>query len=148
MTLPDRLMSKVSPEPNSGCWLWMGEGHTNGYGLTKHNGKTHLVRRLMYEITRGPIPDGLELDHLCRVRCCVNPTHLEAVTHQENMQRSPLSRKGSEHLRKKTHCPKGHPYDAANTYKWRGRRLCRECNRQRSRERARQLANNNSRHVL
>lgn len=79
--------------------------------------------RFAYEFLVGPIPDGLELDHLCRVRLCVNPAHLEPVTHAENNKRAGVA---------KTHCKWGHPYNEANTYRRRdrpGNRQCRVCAR-------------------
>jgi hypothetical protein len=129
-TLMDRLMSKISPEPNSGCWLWLSTC-SDGYGQIRKDGKYVQAHRVAYELIRGPIPIGLELDHLCRVRCCVNPFHLEAVTHPENLRRSPLVGKHqnrSNQNRNKTHCPYGHPLDGTNK---RGDRYCRECNRHR-----------------
>ena len=101
--------------PFSGCWIWMGGLKKNGYAVS---GK-HIAHRLSYEAFKGAIPKGLELDHLCRVPCCVNPWHLEAVTHQENMSRGAFA--------KRTHCPQGHPYTPENTYRYNGKRVCREC---------------------
>ncbi len=73
-------------EPNSGCWLWAGFIHPkNGYGSYRMNGRTCGAHRASYELHVGPIPDGYDLDHLCRVRSCVNPSHLEPVTRRENL---------------------------------------------------------------
>ena len=111
------------------CWLWQGVT-SNGYGRfpVKRDGKPRylLAHRVAYEELVGPIPEGLQLDHLCRVHSCVNPDHLEAVTGSENCLRGLLGR-----LRVwKTHCPHGHPYDEVNTYVGpSGRRDCRACNR-------------------
>ena len=121
--LSSRFYGYVSPEPNSGCWLWTGPTTKAGYGsLSQPFGKPHLLaHRMSYERFKGPIPEGRELDHLCRVRCCVNPQHLEAVTHKENCQRG---------IRGflTTHCPLGHPYNKENTYfRKRGGRVCRPC---------------------
>jgi hypothetical protein len=96
-------------------------------------GKKVLVHRWFYEQANGPIPDGLELDHLCRNPRCCNPAHLEAVTHAENMARGKAAQQ--------THCIQGHPFDEANTYYRRsGTRDCRACNRNRARQRARNAA--------
>lgn len=67
------------------CWIWGGNLNASGYGVSARSGRAH---RMVYERMVGPVSEGLELDHLCRVRSCVNPAHLEAVTHQENMRRA------------------------------------------------------------
>ena len=110
-----------------GCWLWRGATFKAGYGAFSVAGHVALAHRLSYECWVGPIPHGLEIDHLCRVRSCVNPLHLEAVTPRENMRRG--AGHGSE-----AHCPHGHAYDEANTYRNRGKRYCRECARAASRK--------------
>lgn len=75
------------PEPNSGCWLWFGATTERGYGVVVANGRSIRAHRISYETAKGQIPEGLVLDHLCRVHCCVNPDHLEAVTQLENVRR-------------------------------------------------------------
>lgn len=105
-----------------GCWLWQGWINPGGYGRALFNRYSGQAHRLSYEIHVGPIPEGLTLDHLCRVRHCVNPAHLEPVTHRENVRR------GRNAATKRTHCPHGHPYDEANTYiNPRGDWECRAC---------------------
>jgi hypothetical protein len=87
--LADRLWSKV--DKTDGCWLFTGALNNKGYGVIHERGKggTNLyAHRVSYGLLVGPIPDDLELDHLCRVTRCVNPEHLEAVTHAENMRRA------------------------------------------------------------
>ena len=123
----------VAPEPNSGCWLWMGTVSRSGYGSVSVNGEMKLAHRVAYEMQNGPIPASLELDHKCRVRCCVNPAHLEAVSHAENIRRG---RTGA-HQRAKTHCPKGHEYSIENTMIDQGWRVCRACKAERERQRRR-----------
>ena len=89
------------------------------------------AHRVAYELLIGPIPAGLELDHLCRNRLCVNPAHLEPVTRQTNQHRGASVSGISVRA---THCPEGHPYDADNTYvRPNGHRVCRECARRRQR---------------
>jgi hypothetical protein len=105
------------------CWLWMGARNTCGYGCYGRRSRAH---RVAYETLIEPIAAGLTVDHLCRVRHCVNPDHLEIVTNRENILRGngPTAR----HARA-THCEHGHPFDEANTYKWKTLRQCRACGR-------------------
>lgn len=122
-----RFEALVSPEPNSGCWLWEGKTNEYGYGYFYSQGRHRRAHRLAFEHHCGPVPAGLDLDHLCRVRLCVNPDHLDPVSRSENMIRSPLI---GEANREKPMCSKGHAFDEANTYYRKdGRRGCRECNR-------------------
>lgn len=76
-------------DKKSGCWIWQLSLSNKGYAQTKVNGKTKEAHRLFYKKYKGDISSGMELDHLCRRRNCVNPQHLEPVTHTENMKRSP-----------------------------------------------------------
>lgn len=110
-------------EKTESCWLWM--GLKNQYGYAMYSGVS--AHRLTYEALVGPIPHGLQLDHLCRVRHCVNPAHLEPVTHAENVRRGLAGQANAS----KTHCPHGHPYDEQNTRRHNGKRFCRRCNTQR-----------------
>lgn len=108
------LESRIEPEPMSGCWLWVGTVDKAGYGRLVMAGKgctqTRSAHREVYENLRGVIPENLTLDHLCRTRCCVNPAHLEPVSQKENVRR------GRGVGVRRTHCPRGHPYDEVNTY--------------------------------
>jgi hypothetical protein len=81
-----RFFALMIPEPNSGCWLWLGSLRS-GYGRFSLNGKTCEAHRVSYEHLVGPIPQGMMIDHLCRTRCCINPDHLEPVTNAENIRR-------------------------------------------------------------
>ena len=120
----------VSPFVGGRCWVWTARVHGAGYAYLSVGGKKVRVHRLTYELLVGPIPDGLELDHLCRVRHCVNPAHLEPVTHAVNMDRGEIRERQHEAMRAITHCPRGHAYDEANTYvNPRGERNCRACAR-------------------
>ena len=100
--------SKV--EFTNSCWLWQAAVNDEGYGRF---GPSEYAHRWAYEFCVGPLPDGLQIDHLCRVRNCVNPDHLEPVTGRTNILRGISF--SAVHARK-THCPQGHPYDEANTY--------------------------------
>lgn len=107
------------------CWIWLGSRASEGYGRIKpRNSKTILVHRFSYELHKEKIPDGLTIDHLCRVRGCVNPEHLEAVTNRENIRRG-ISPAGI-HSRK-THCPRGHSLSGYNLFIKKNTRQCREC---------------------
>ena len=105
----------------SGCWLWT-RCMVRGYGHLTWNHESWLAHRLAYTLARGPIPNGLQLDHLCRVPACINPDHLEPVTNQENTRRG--DNFTAVHARK-THCPRGHVYDKRT----RRGRLCSICER-------------------
>lgn len=104
------------------CWPWKGSIHWEGYGA--YNGR--VAHRLVYEQLIGPVPPGLQLDHLCRNRRCVNPHHLEPVTARVNILRGDSP--GARSVRRPT-CANGHPRDEEHTYVWCGERFCRECNR-------------------
>ena len=137
----ERFWDKFLPEPNTGCWLWTDALQSEGYAVLSENQVPVYAHRLSYEIHKGPIPDGLHIDHLCRVRSCVNPDHLEAVTCAENIRRGP------NRNREKTHCPAGHPYSDENTYinkrgdgsAFRACRICRKEQKRESQRRLRQL---------
>jgi hypothetical protein len=122
-----RVLRRIEVGHESGCWLWAGTLNRGGYGSFKIDGKTHAMHRLLYEEFRGPIPAGLELDHLCRVRHCVNPQHLEPVTRRENCLRGTSFAAINA---AKEACKHGHPYSGDNLYvDGEGRRFCRECRR-------------------
>lgn len=128
-------MSKVFIDPNCGCWLWGGDGNER-YGNLSYrvDGKQHrkLAHRLSYECHVGPIPPGLVIDHKCRNTWCVNPAHLEPVTHAENVRRG----KAGQPRARKRFCPKGHEKTASNTMILKdGSWLCRTCHRDASRRR-------------
>lgn len=128
-----RFAEKVLlPEPRTGCWMWTGAKTTAGYGTFSPRGKSVYAHRYSYEQFVGPIPRGLELDHLCRNPACVNPDHLEAVTQRTNVLRS---RSFSAQNAVKTHCSKGHEFSPDNTWtSKRNQRNCITCHRRRSQE--------------
>ncbi len=123
--LAERFWAKV--EKSDGCWTWTGANYI-GYGQISEGGRDGRLlkaHRVAYELLVGPIPDGLDLDHLCRNPSCVNPAHLEPVTHRENLRRG-MGLVGIN--ARATHCKNGHPFDEANTYHpRRGGRDCRRC---------------------
>ncbi len=123
-------------EKTSQCWLWRGSLSPDGYGRIAVQGRNVGAHRVAWELVNGPIPTGLTIDHLCRVRACVNPTHLEAVPLRENVLRGlgPTAINSS-----KTHCVHGHEFNEANTYVYpSGYRHCRVCRRALDRVRVRQ----------
>lgn len=120
----DWLFNRCIPEPNSGCWLWMG-AMSAGYGHIRDGRKLYTVHALSFTLAGGILPAGWEPDHLCRVPLCINPAHLEGVPHSLNVLRGGRSALKTA----KTHCPQGHPYDGENRYENGGKVFCRQCNR-------------------
>jgi hypothetical protein len=141
---PDRFAAKYEVDPGSGCWLWTASRMPNGYAQFRYSPtKNGYGHRYAYELHIGPIPEGATLDHLCRVRHCVNPAHLEVVTQRENVMRGQGEAAKNA---KKTHCKNGHPLSGDNLYvSSDGRhRVCRTCNlaaQQRWREQHREKYN-------
>jgi hypothetical protein len=130
MAAIDRFLAKIRIA-ESECWEWIAYRLPAGYGRFYDGHRDAMAHRFAYETWNGPVPNGTTIDHLCRNRCCVNPDHLEAVTHRENLLRGNTV---SALNARKTHCPRGHPYDEANTHIQRdGGRICRQCNRDRAR---------------
>lgn len=137
--IAERLRARVQVAPN-GCHHWTGAiNASTGYGTIGLNGDNPYVHRLSYTLFVGPIPEGMKIDHVCHNRdpecrgegvCmhrrCLNPEHLEAVPHRENVLRSPLTLAGRNAL--KTHCKHGHEFTPENTITTsKGSRSCREC---------------------
>ncbi|AKY03535.1 HNH endonuclease [Streptomyces phage Hydra] len=131
--LPARFWNKVSVS-ESGCWEWAAYRDRHGYGAFYWEGKDRRAHRVSFSVLSRPIPDGMEIDHLCRNRSCVNPAHLEPVTQTENIDR------GENHIgvnRTKTHCAQGHPLVEGNLVLNKlklGHRYCLTCQRARNAE--------------
>lgn len=123
----ERFLKRV--EVTSGCWIWKSSVDKRaGYARISDNGKQWLVHKWVWEQMGFRVPDGFELDHLCRNRRCVNPFHVEPVTHRENLLRGEgFPARNAQ----KTTCAKGHPYAGDNLYLTprEGHRRCRQCNR-------------------
>jgi len=128
-----RFSASYTPVTESGCWLWDKSVAKNGYGKVYFKMDQYWAHRVSYELFVGPIPNGLCLDHLCRVRCCVNPYHLEPVTTRENNLRGVGI--SAFHASKQC-CKRGHKLTASNTYipPSRAERVCRVCAKIRSKK--------------
>lgn len=131
--LADRLAAGWKLDTESGCWVWQKAQTAAGYGQIGEGGKVLYTHRVAYELHVGPIPDGLQIDHLCRNTSCCNPGHLEVVTAAENTRRNeaPASVTNRTGV-----CQYGHLIAGDNVYSpaSRDERSCRECKRRRQRE--------------
>jgi hypothetical protein len=114
------------------CWEWDSKKNNRGYGVFWNGTKGVLAHRFAYEMWVGPIPAGLQLDHLCRNRGCVRPDHLEPVTNQENGLRGQASEVTRMRRAEQTHCAYGHPLPEERNGE--NKRMCRPCIARRSRE--------------
>lgn len=132
-----RFEGMFIPEPNSGCWIWMGAATRQGYGRLSAQGIPTPAHRVSYELHKGKIPQGLHIDHLCRNTSCVNPDHLEAVTNKENGRRGIVAEVHRARQAAKTHCKHGHPLSGDNLYiaPSSGQRVCRACKADRKKAR-------------
>lgn len=131
-SLRERFYGRLVIDPDTGCLLWTGYISEDGYGIVHTGGKVRKVHRVAWELANGPIPSGLQLDHLCRVRNCANVDHLEPVTQRVNVMRGQgIAPKRAA----QTECIHGHPFTEANTIRDdRGNRRCKTCARRRGRE--------------
>lgn len=128
MTTRERLLDRVVVDRETQCWNWTGSLNlvSSGYGRMSVEGRVFYTHRVAYELFVGPIPDGLQIDHLCRNTRCCNPAHLEAVTPAVNSQRGDTG----AHYGRRTHCANGHAFDELNTrIGANGERICRACMR-------------------
>ena len=126
-----RLLEKLNKRGPNDCWIWNGNMGPNGYGLFRWDRTTMIVaHRAAYLLLVGPIPQGFQIDHLCRNHSCCNPKHMEPVTPRTNVLRGDTL--AAANLAK-THCPQGHPYDRENTKYYLNHRSCRICSTARTR---------------
>lgn len=133
-SLEDRFWSKVSVGPTGECWLWTAALDRDGYGRFSIQRKERRAHRIAYELAVGTIPDGLVVDHLCRVVACCNPAHLEVVTSPENTRRGFTFRRENGLLlaAQRPECANGHKYEEGSYLMRRGKyRVCKACNRDR-----------------
>lgn len=133
LSTAERLLEYAAPDPETGCIIWNGKITKKGYGQIGIDGVSYLVHRVAWELEKGPVPEGLVLDHLCRRPPCFNVHHLEPVTNYVNVV---IRGQGAaaKNLRK-THCPKGHPLvpDLSPIHASKGYRYCEVCARERVR---------------
>lgn len=123
----ESILSNAVKNEETGCLEWTLYRTAKGYGLTSYRGRTHFAYRIVYELSVGPIPDGLVLDHLCRNPACINVEHLEPVTPRTNLMRG--NTRAAKNT-KKTHCKRGHPFSGENLgITHRGGRFCKTCKR-------------------
>lgn len=131
MTLRDRLLAKIIVQPD-GCWVWRGAAQPTGYGQLWNGKRPEQAHRLSYKMFCGPVPDGVEVDHVCRVRDCVNPKHLRLLPHRDNVL---AGNTGPARNAAKTHCDYGHELSGRNLrFAVNGSRQCRACDRRRAQE--------------
>lgn len=114
---------RARAEPRDGCWMWLRYCNQDGYGIGSWNGIREGAHRIAYRAFRGEIPEGCEIDHLCRNRSCVNPDHLEAVAHKINVHRGEAPPADNA---RKTHCPCGREYDIETKRGGRGCSVCKK----------------------
>jgi Zn finger protein HypA/HybF involved in hydrogenase expression len=126
----------IALDPDAPCQLWDGALDAYGYGIKYFDGRTRRAHVYAYREANGPVPDGLEIDHICENKGCVNPAHLEAVTHAENLRRSWARRRARELT-----CRNGHPWVPQNRNRAGKCRLCANENQQRLRDRTKRLRN-------
>lgn len=130
--LPARIAAKIAPPDENGCWPWTGSLNAKGYASVHYKGRKRPAHRVVYVLLVGPIPTGFDIDHVrdrgCRLRSCMNPEHMEPVTHRENLLRGDTITARNAQA---THCPHGHRYDASNTGHNSGKRRCLTCHRDR-----------------
>lgn len=136
-TLKERLMFFMVVDHVTGCWNWTANKNQKGYGRVAIDGRLHSAHRVSFEIFNGPLIDGLEVDHVCENRGCINPAHLQQITHASNV------RKGNRwNIERPTHCPRGHPFTAPNLgHDHRGWRYCKACASRRHKRRKEEMRN-------
>lgn len=126
----DHIKANTTIDAN-GCWVWNLGLNPDGYGALWWSGISSKAYRVAYVAFVGDVAEGLVIDHLCGVRACCNPSHLEPVTQQVNLQRSAATRASENAI--KTHCPSGHEYNDENTHIYRNMRYCKACKSERAR---------------
>lgn len=126
-TVAARIMSHLSIDSSTSCWIFTGTRDRNGYGSIRCGPRMKLAHRVAYVVHKGEIPEGMQIDHLCRHRACCNPDHLEAVTRHENWRRSRAVTRLNQLA---THCKQGHALSGTNLLRTTsGHRKCRICQR-------------------
>lgn len=136
VSVKKRLLKKIRVDGRTNCWIWIGAKYPTGYGHFSWKPSGGYAHRAAYMLFRGGIPNNREIDHLCRIPSCVNPDHLEVVTHKTNVHRSPIAIAAIN--KRKTHCLNGHPFSGYNLGLTQVglsiHRICRQCARDRAME--------------
>lgn len=135
VSIADEILARCIPIPECGCLVFEGAWTSDQYGSVRRDGSSRQAHRMVWEDLHGPLPPGVDLDHLCRVHPCCNDAHLEPVPHRVNVTRGVSIMAQNA---RRTHCPQGHAYTEANSYKRKSRpieRDCRTCRRIRARRR-------------
>lgn len=128
------FFERIWVDADTGCWIWIGAKGPRGYGHFFFGGKNWRAPRFAYALEKGDVPSHLEIDHLCLTHGCVNPNHLELVTHAENVRRGRSGEVNGGRNRNKTHCKHGHPFSGDNlsirtSPNGGTQRICLECTR-------------------
>lgn len=138
-TVVERFWDKV--DQTSDCWNWVGAVSGHGYGNFKAGPRYAMAHRFAYELLVGSIPEGLQIDHLCRNRRCVNPDHLEPVAARENVRRGETPLANRLRSAQMTHCHRGHPRTPQNLYVYGTKKMCKPCCLESTRQRRARLKN-------
>lgn len=130
----ERILERTIPEPNTGCYLWIGATHYFGYGSIRYKNKTHNVHRLLFTLIKGEIPEKMVVMHICDTPSCCNINHLKLGSHKDNMIDMSLKGRWNNQNKLKKICINGHYFDEQNTGIYKNERYCKKCSYQNSKK--------------